>query len=218
LFLDEIGDIDLQVQSKLLKVLEEQRFRRLGEVQERSVDIRLISATRCNLEKLVEEGKFREDLYYRVNVIRVEIPPLRERDEDIPLLACNLIGRIARECGRKTMTIEASALDALKQHSWPGNIRELRNVLERAVQFSDDLSLSVGDLQFERRLPLLSTPLETHMADCRMTLKQLEEIYIEMVLHEEGGSVERAARRLGIARSSLYNRLKPASGSPAATA
>ncbi len=218
LFLDEIGDIDLQVQSKLLKVLEEQRFRRLGDVQERSVDVRLISATRCNLEKLVEDGKFREDLYYRIHVVRVQIPPLRERDEDIPLLARYLIDRVAQECGRKTMTIDNSALDALRQHSWPGNIRELRNVLERAVQFCDRSNITIDDFQFERRAPVGSSLLGVRMADRRMTLKQLEEIYIEMILQEEGGSVERAARRLGIARSSLYNRLKPASPPMAALA
>jgi DNA-binding NtrC family response regulator len=218
LFLDEIGDIDLHVQSKLLKVLEEQRFRRLGEVQERSVDVRLMSATRCNLEKLVEEGKLREDLYYRINVVRVEIPSLRHREEDIPLLAQYLVERICREGGRKNMGIEATALNALRQHSWPGNIRELRNVLERAVQFSNHPTLTVEDLQFERRVPVFSSPLDIRMADRTLTLKQLEEIYIEMVLQAEAGSVERAARRLGIARSSLYNRLKAAADAPVATA
>ena len=207
LFLDEIGDIDLPVQAKLLKVLEEQRFRRLGDTQERSVDVRLISATRCDLEQLIAQGKFREDLYYRINVVRVKIPALRDRDEDIPVLARSLIEHICHECGRKTMTIENSALDALRQHSWPGNIRELRNVLERAIQFSDHLSLTVEDFQVEQNTLKKKTALDMRM-DRKMTLKQLEEIYIEMILQEEGGSVERAARRLGIARSSLYNKLK----------
>ncbi len=207
LFLDEIGDIDLQVQSKLLKVLEEQRFRRLGEVRERLVDVRLISATRANVQQLVESGQFRDDLYYRLNVITITVPSLRERDEDIPHIARYLIEHISRECGRKPMTIESSALDALRRHSWPGNIRELRNALERAIQLSDHPSLTVEDFPFDRGLPVGAPPIMTG-ADRRMTLKQLQEIYIEMVLQEEGGSVERAARRLGIARSSLYNKLK----------
>ena len=208
LFLDEIGDVDPLVQSKLLKVLEEQKFRRLGEVRERSADVRLIAATRSNLEHLVAQGKFRDDLYYRINVVRIVIPPLRERYEDIPVLTHFLIDCIAHKYGRKPMEIDDSAMDALQRHSWPGNIRELRNVLERAVQFSDTGTVTRSDLQIEGRQP------PGHQGfldgtDCTMTLKQLQDAYIERVLREERGSVERAARRLGIARSSLYNKIKP---------
>jgi DNA-binding NtrC family response regulator len=217
LFLDEIGDIDLHVQSKLLKAVEERRFRRLGEVRERMVDVRLISATRCNLEKLMEEGRFRDDLYYRINVVPITIPPLRERSEDIPLLARYLIDRLCHECGRKPMSIEDSALDLLRRHRWPGNIRELRNALERAIQLSERSSLTTADFQLERRCSTDSKP-PLSSNDFSLTLRQVEENHIEMVLQEEGGSVERAARRLGIARSSLYNRLKSPLRSPTATA
>ena len=203
-FLDEIGDMDLQVQSKLLKVLEERSFRRLGEVRDRAVDMRLISATHRELEDLVGRQRFRGDLYYRVNIFGLKIPPLRQRAEDIAILAEHLLRHIARQCGREAMHISGPAMKALQSYSWPGNIRELRNVLERALLLADGSELRVEHLQFQSAT---TTPafVSEHSYG---TLKQMERAYISHVLEAEGGSVERAARRLGIPRSSLYNKMR----------
>ncbi len=202
-FLDEIGDIDLQIQPKLLKVLENRMFRRLGDVRDRSVDIRLISATHRELLDLVRQQKFRSDLYFRVNIVPLRVPPLRERVEDIPLLAQYFLARLAQDRGRGEMTLEKSAMEALKEYSWPGNIRELRNVLERAVLLTERNHLTVHQLQLQSST--LDAPAQVSSTG---TLRQMERAYISLVLQDEGGSVERAARRLGIARSSLYNKLK----------
>jgi DNA-binding NtrC family response regulator len=201
-FLDEVGDIDLQIQPKLLKVLENRVFRRLGDVRDRAVDVRLISATHRELLELVRQQKFRSDLYFRVNIVPLRVPPLRERVEDIPLLARYFLTRLAHDVGRGEMTLEKSAMDALQEYSWPGNIRELRNVLERAVLLTERNHLTVHQLQLQGASLTTQTPVSSG------TLKQMERAYIHLVLQEEGGSVERAARRLGIARSSLYNKLK----------
>jgi DNA-binding NtrC family response regulator len=202
-FLDEVGDIDLQIQPRLLKVLEDRVFRRLGDVRDRTVDIRLISATHRELLDLVRQQKFRSDLYFRVNIVPLRVPPLRERVEDIPMLAQHFLARLAHDVGRGEMRLEKCAMEALQSFSWPGNIRELRNVLERAVLLTERNHITAHQLQ-------LQSPTLT--AQPRMsgngTLKQMELAYIHFVLQEEGGSVERAARRLGIARSSLYNKLK----------
>ena len=202
-FLDEVGDIDLQIQPKLLKVLENRVFRRLGDVRDRSVDVRLISATHRELLELVRQQKFRSDLYFRVNIVPLRLPPLRERVEDIPMLAQCFLARLAQDCARGEMTLEKSAMDALQEYSWPGNIRELRNVLERAVLLTERKHLTVHQLQLQSSA-LTEQPQATIMG----TLKQMERAYINLVLQDEGGSMERTARRLGIARSSLYNKLK----------
>ncbi len=202
-FLDEVGDIDLQIQPKLLKVLEDRVFRRLGDVHDRSVDIRLISATHRELLDLVRQQKFRSDLYFRINIVPLRVPPLRERVEDIPMLAKCFLVRLAQDRGRAEMTLEKSAMDALQAYSWPGNIRELRNVLERAVLLTERNHLSAHQLQLQSSA-LTAPPL----ASTTGTLKQMERAYINLVLQDEGGSIEATARRLGIARSSLYNKLK----------
>jgi DNA-binding NtrC family response regulator len=201
--LDEIGDIDLQIQPKLLKVLEDRMFRRLGDVRDRTVDIRLISATHRDLLDLVRQQKFRSDLYFRVNIVPLRVPPLRERAEDIPILAQYFLDRLAQDRGRGEITLEKSAVDALLEYSWPGNIRELRNVLERAVLLTERSRLAVHQLQLQS-----STLSEQPQFSNTGTLKQMERAYINFALQGEGGSIERTARRLGIARSSLYNKLK----------
>ena len=202
-FLDEVGDIDLQIQPKLLKVLENSVFRRLGDVHDRSVDIRLISATHRELLDLVRQQKFRSDLYFRVNIVPLRVPPLRDRVDDIPILARYFLDHLAHDCGRSEMTLEKSAMDALRQYSWPGNVRELRNVLERTVLLTERNQLTVHHLQLQS-----ATHIAHPLARATGTLKQVERAYIHLVLQDEGGSVERAARRLGIARSSLYNKIK----------
>jgi DNA-binding NtrC family response regulator len=203
-FLDEIGDIDLQVQPKLLKVLEDRVFRRLGEVRDREVDIRLISATHRELLELVRQQRFRSDLYFRVNIVYIQVPCLRERVEDISPLAQHLARSIARNCGRQDLRISNSAVMALERYSWPGNIRELRNVLERAALIAGHDTIGQEHLHFQTAL----APELSRLGGLSGTLKQMERAYIHHVLHDEGGSIERASRRLGIPRSSLYNKMK----------
>jgi DNA-binding NtrC family response regulator len=202
-FLDEIGDLDAQVQPKLLKVLEEKKFYRLGDVRERRVDVRLIAATHHDLATLVRDGSFRSDLYFRISTIPLRVPPLRERREDIPLLARHLLERSAKDLGRGSIGLSSEALRALQAHSWPGNIRELRNVLERAALLSGRNVLGSEDLLFD-------LPIQAYRpaSDAKLTLLELEREHIDRVLREEGGRVERAAVRLGVPRSSLYQKIK----------
>ena len=206
-FLDEIGDIDLTVQPKLLKVLEAHRFRRLGDVHDRTVDIRLISATHRDLKELVRQQRFREDLFFRITIIPIRVPPLRERQEDIPLLARDILQRIAQERGCGEIELDDGAAKMLGNYMWPGNIREMRNVLERAAQIAQHSPLTVRDLELQypgstsaRQAP---ATLETNL-----TIRELELRYIRLVLAEERGAIERAAERLGISRSSLYSKIK----------
>jgi DNA-binding NtrC family response regulator len=202
-FLDEIGDLSSQVQPKLLKVLEEKRFRRLGDVQDRHVDIRLIAATHQPLPQLVRERRFRSDLYFRISTIPLRVPPLRERVEDILPLAAFLLERLAHDLGRPGARLSPAAEQALERYPWPGNIREMRNVLERALLLTDGTALNVRDLRFDRL-----SGSEPGAPDTRLTLRELEAGYIERVLREEGGRVAEAALRLGIPRSSLYQKMK----------
>ena len=203
IFLDEIGDVDLQIQPKLLKVLEDKRFRRLGDVRDRQVDVRLIAATHQDLGKLVREKKFRDDLYFRVSTIPLAFPPLRERIEDIPTVAQYLLEKVAADLGRGEISLEPESIRALQSYSWPGNIRELRNVIERAVLLSGERTISIKDLQFDG-----NSGSRTQYLDTNLTLSELERQHIERVLQEEHGRVEKAALRLGIPRSSLYQKLK----------
>lgn len=203
IFLDEIGDMDPQIQPKLLKVLEEKRFRRVGEVRDRQVDIRLIAATHQDLNHLVREKKFRSDLYFRINTITLTIPSLRTRAEDIPLLANYLLERVAADLGRSQVQLMPDAERALQAYSWPGNIRELRNVLERAVLLSEGNKLTCHDLHFEAQ-----TGGGQWTEGTDLTLLELEQNYISKVLQEERGNVDRAAKRLDVPRSSLYQKIK----------
>jgi DNA-binding NtrC family response regulator len=203
-FLDEVGDVDPQIQPKLLKVLEEKRFRRLGETRDRRVDIRLIAATHQDLKQLVQEGRFRSDLYFRISAIPMQVPPLRERVEDIPALAAVLLRSISSDLGRGEVRLSAGALERLRGYRWPGNIRELRNVLDRVVLLTEGPSLDADDLYFD---PPPSAPAASP-AQADLTLAELERRHIEKVLAERGGRVTAAARQLGIPRSSLYQKIK----------
>ncbi len=202
MFLDEIGDTDLTVQPKLLKIVEEKRFRRLGDIGERRVDVRFVAASNKSLAALVDEGRFREDLYYRINTLVLRLPPLRHRKEDIPDLVQQLVQQLAREIRRPAPRVEADALEALVAHSWPGNIRELRNVLERAMLMATSPVLRPPDFRLNASV---RRPSPSSNAG---TLKEVEWLHIQRVLAEEEGSVGRAAKRLGIPRSSLYQKLK----------
>ena len=203
LFLDEIGDTDLQIQPKLLKAVEEQRFRRMGDVRDRQVDVRLIAATHQDLKGLVAHKKFREDLYYRISAVPILMPPLRDRGHDVILLARTLLQAVAQDVGYPSIRLSNEAETALLAHRWPGNIRELRNTLERAVLLGDrsvirveDLALAPGSEDIRRSDGFLAT------------LEQNEKAHITAVLEREGGDVKRAAPILGISRSALYEKLK----------
>ena len=202
-FLDEIGDLSAQVQPKLLKVLEEKRFRRLGDIQDRRVDIRLIAATHQPVAQLVRDRRFRSDLYFRISTLPLRVPALRERVEDILPLAGLLLERLAQDLGRPAPRLSDAAGQAFERYPWPGNIREMRNVLERALLLSDGTVLQLRDLHFDP----LSGP-EPCALDTRLTLRELEARHIERVLREEGGRVAEAALRLGIPRSTLYQKMK----------
>jgi DNA-binding NtrC family response regulator len=203
LFLDEIGDVDVQVQPKILKVLEEKQFRRLGDVRDRRVDLRLVAATHQNLGQLMKDKRFRSDLFFRISTIPLVIPPLRERVEDIAMMAGHLLERLSGElgCGRVELTPEA--LRRVQSYAWPGNIRELRNVLERAVLLGGNRVISEKNLHFDQtEWPEMNT------GSTSRTLEEVERDYITLVLNAEGGKVESAAKKLGIPRSTLYAKLK----------
>jgi DNA-binding NtrC family response regulator len=201
-FLDELGDMDAAIQPKLLKALEERRFRRLGGLEDRTVDVRLIAATHQDLEGLVQEKRFRADLYYRVNTLPIRVPALRDRADDVPLLALHLLESLAEDLRKPVREISEAALDRLREHSWPGNIRELRNVLERGLLSCSGARMEAGDLTFGGQASTGSDPT------LGLSLEALERFHIERVLKGEGGKVEAAAKRLGIPRSTLYQKLK----------
>jgi len=203
LFLDEIGDVPLSVQPKLLKVLEEKKFRRLGDVRERQVDIRLIAASHENLGALVERKKFRPDLYFRINTVVLEIPPLRERPDDLAPLAELFLGQIALELDREPTRLHAAALEKLRAHRWPGNIRELHNALERAVLLSHGVEVGPDEFSLE---PAPSTAVAP--AGGEGSLLETEKDLIRRTLEKERGRVGRAAEALGISRSSLYQKIR----------
>jgi DNA-binding NtrC family response regulator len=219
LFLDEIGEIEAGVQPKILKVVEDGRFRRLGDVAERRVDVRLVAATHRDLGAAVRAGSFRADLLYRLNTLELRLPPLRERLEDLPALADSILARLRRDAGRVT-ELTGDAVDALRRYGWPGNIRELRNVLERASLFAHDGRIDAGALRFETgERPSRPVAGPAAAADSRaddgLTLAELERRQIRRALELERGQVDRAAHRLGIPRSTLYQRLKLYGLSPA---
>ena len=211
-FLDEIGDLDPQVQPKLLKVLEEKRFRRLGEVRDRQVDVQLVAASHQSLPQLVQEKKFRSDLYFRISTIPLRVPAMRERVEDIPILARQLLAGLSIDLGRRGLRLSPEAERALAAYSWPGNVRELRNVLERAALLCGRDVLEASDLRFENAggpaAPSAPMPGFAAAPGANLTLEELERAHIERVLSELGGRVTEASQRLGIPRSTLYQKIK----------
>ncbi len=198
LFLDEIGDISLKTQVDLLRVLEERKIVRVGGNVEIPVDFRLVAATNRTLEAMVAEGKFREDLYYRLNVFSIAIPPLRERREDIAPLANSFLARFARSLNRPVTRISPEAMALLTGHDWPGNVRELQNAIERAVLVCRGREATPGDFPF---LSARSAPPGKSLAD-------VERLHVKRVLDESGWNITRAARLLEIDRVTLYNKIK----------
>jgi DNA-binding NtrC family response regulator len=212
LFLDEIGDMDVTLQPKFLKALEEKRFRRLGEVVERRVDMRLVAATNQDLAELVRDKRFRADLYYRINTLVLRVPPLRERSEDVPVLAGALLRRLAHEMGRSELELAPDAVEALVAYRWPGNVRELKNVLERGLLAADGAQLQRRHLRFEGAAAAAGAGGGDALD---LTLEQLERRHIERVLVHEKGHVVSTAERLGIPRSTLYQKLRELGIDPA---
>jgi DNA-binding NtrC family response regulator len=202
-FLDEIADVDTAVQPKLLKVLEEKQFRHLGDTKDRRVDIRLLAATHQDIAELIRIGKFRSDLYFRISAVPLTIPALRERTEDIPILAENLLKRLCSDLAIGKVTLTGGAATALQAYPWPGNIRELRNVLERAVLLRERDQLSENDLHFDAHVEPVPLP-----SDLTRTLAQMQRDYIAEVLTQHHWRVREAAVKLGIPRSSLYQKIK----------
>jgi len=201
IFLDEIGNVPLAQQAKLLRVLETGELQRVGSSRTRRVDVRVISATNSELDRAVAEGRFREDLFYRLNAVEIHLPPLRDRREDIPLLAAHFLARSGARYGRPEIRLNADAVDALLRHAWPGNVRELRHAVERAVLLADGDEVGVEHLGL-RQAPEGSLRLES------MELDEAERILIRKALTRNRGNVSRAAEDLGLSRSALYRRLK----------
>lgn len=204
LFLDEIGDISPKLQIDLLRVLQERRFYRVGGSEEIAVAVRVIAATNLNLEEAVRQGEFRDDLYYRLNVINIKIPPLRERREDIPLLARHFIEKLSHELRKGAPDIDNGALKLLLDYHWPGNVRELENAAERA------LVACHGDVLTEKDFSFLKHNMEKHSLalPANLNLREVERQVIAAAIERAGGNIKKAAQALGIDRSTLYERIK----------
>jgi len=207
LFLDEIGDVPAAIQVKLLRVLQEREFERLGGTKTLKVDVRLIAATNRDLRAALEEGTFREDLYYRLNVVAIDIPPLRERKDDIPALAEFFLEKFARESGKPVARITPEAMKLLIDHHWPGNVRELQNVIERAVTLSTGSALDTADVYIDRsRHQRVASDGAASLPE-GFTLEQWEEEMIREALRRADGNKSQAARALGLSRNALRYRL-----------
>ena len=200
-FLDEIGDISLKTQTDLLRVLQEREFVRVGGNQTIRVDFRCVAATNKNLEQLIEEGKFRPDLFYRLNVFHIELPPLRVRREDIPLLVNHFVGKFSTEMNKKITRVAPAAMNLLQQYHWPGNVRELENAVERAMVVAHEPELREQDFTLKAKNGSVSN------GDVR-SLEDVERAHILRVLEECGGNQTRTAEVLGIDRVTLHHKLK----------
>jgi DNA-binding NtrC family response regulator len=205
IFLDEIGDISPKLQVDLLRVLQERCFYRVGGTEEVRVDVRVIAATHVNLQQAVAEGKFRDDLFYRLNVIEIRIPPLRERREDIPMLASHFMERIAHELGKDIGEISDGALKLLMDYNWPGNVRELENAVERAIVTCRSHTLTEEDFSFLAQNGLSN---KAWSIPAGMTLQDMEKQLIAATIQRTGGNIKESASILGIDRSTLYEKIK----------
>jgi len=205
LFLDEIGDIPARVQQGLLRFLQERTFFRVGGSEELSVDVRFIAATNRDLEEAVRVGDFREDLFYRLNVITIRVPPLRQRREDIPLLAGHIVARLADEMKKPVEQLADGALQTLLEYDWPGNVRELENTLERAMVGCRGDVLTEDDVAFVRSFARRDREWEP---PAEASLAEIERKSIEAALRRTAGNVRQASRQLGIDRSTLYDKMK----------
>jgi two-component system response regulator AtoC len=224
LFLDEIGEIPVEMQVKLLRALQESEFERVGGIRTIRVDVRLIAATNRDLMSLIADGRFREDLFYRLNVVPIVLPPLRDRREDIPLLVQHFIEKYDRRLGKRVERVDEGAMEILVDYGWPGNIRELENVMERSVLFADGALVTVAQLPETLRerapgvarpvaplgvLGAIAAPSGASMKDIvRQAQAELERTLISRALEITGGNVTRAAKNLQISRKSLQVKMK----------
>jgi DNA-binding NtrC family response regulator len=201
IFLDELANVPLAEQAKLLRVLETGELERVGESRARKVDVRVLSATNADLTVEVTSGHFREDLLFRLNTVRIHLPPLRERPEDIPLLSSHFLGRYASRYRKRTSGFDGAAGRALANHAWPGNVRELAHVVERAVLMASDDEIRAADLGLVDAVDRRTTLEE-------LTLEEVEKLLMQKALQRHEGNVSRAAEALGISRSAFYRRLQ----------
>ncbi len=217
LFLDEIGELPIALQAKILRALEEKRFERVGGTQSLHVDVRVVAATNRNLKQRVAERQFREDLYFRLSVFPIEIPPLRERSGDVVILARHFVDRFSREVNKKSLTLSPAALDELRTYAWPGNVRELQNCIERAVILCDDETIHPRHLNLSFRNPVVPAAinpwdlidLSGTMADAlRRTTLEVERRKIEQAVKDAAGNKVRAADLLQISYKTLTQKLK----------
>ncbi|HET6279856.1 MAG TPA: sigma-54 dependent transcriptional regulator [Polyangia bacterium] len=206
LFLDEIGDMGPKMQSQLLRTLQDGEVRPVGSSESIKVDVRLVCATNRDLDEDVKSGRFREDLYFRINVVTVTLPPLRDRPGDVPILVAHFLKKLARREGRPATALSSEALEALGHYRWPGNVRELENAVERAVAVTKGNVILPSDLPPE--VFGGDAPRPSGLIEDRPTLAELERRYIALVLSESGGNKKKAAERLGIDRRTLYRALE----------
>jgi two-component system, NtrC family, response regulator AtoC len=207
-FLDEIGSLKPELQAKLLRVLQEREVERLGGVGPTPVDVRILAATNTDLKQAVKNGVFREDLYYRLDVVRIHVPPLRERREDIPLLLDHFVRKIARECGREVLGVSPGARDLLSRYDWPGNIRELENVIHRAVVLASGPILQLQDFPLEVAMPHAGPRLtESTGLPLKDACDEFERQYVLRVLDRLQWNVSAAARLLGVHRNTIVGKL-----------
>ncbi|MCI0390987.1 MAG: sigma-54 dependent transcriptional regulator [Acidobacteria bacterium] len=207
IFLDEVGEVPIAMQPKLLRTLQEGTVRRVGSSAEITVNVRVVAATNRDLDDDVRRGRFREDLYWRLNVIRLRVPPLRERAFDIPMLVEHFINKVATASGNQPLDVSPDALAILTTYSWPGNVRELENAIESAVAFARGAKLTPEDLPERVRSSGEASAIIARARTQRLTLRELEREYILDTLREAGGNKSRAAELLGLDRKTLYRKL-----------
>ena len=208
-FLDEIGDVPGNIQVKLLRILQERQFERLGSNITRNVDVRVIAATNVDLREALEQGRFREDLYYRLNVVPINISALRERKGDIPFLAIHFVKKLSKELGSAAQEISPAAIDRLLEHSWPGNVRELENTIERSLVLAGGATLEASDIRIEapRTSAAATAAQQTPLLPEGETLEHWEQMMIREALRRANGNKSQAARSLGLTRNALRYRL-----------
>ncbi len=208
IFLDELGELDLSSQVKLLRILQSRKFEVLGSSQTKTVDIRVISATNRNLNKMVADNEFREDLFYRINLISVQIPPLRDRPGDIPLLVSHFVRKLRKTYKRPGLQISSAAVEWLKKLSWPGNIRELKNLVERVILISDKDIIGLEDFTDEYKLGPQKKFDDTIPQVGSMTLDEVEKNMVIKALEHYQNNISKAAKSLGLSRAALYRRME----------
>ncbi|MBI5362984.1 MAG: sigma-54-dependent Fis family transcriptional regulator [Planctomycetes bacterium] len=219
LFLDEIGELGLELQAKLLRVLQERVYRRVGASHDRPMDVRILASTNRDLNVMVAEGTFREDLYYRLNVMSIRVPPLRERVEDVPVLATHFLARFEQEFRKRFSGFAPAAMTRLVEYGWPGNVRELRNTIERAALLAPGGDVQLAHLRLDAPAPrdVLSAPPASSTIDLQgrpllivddLSIQSVERALIVRVLSESKGNRSAAARVLGVNRTTLYNKIK----------